>query len=176
MKKENNDIRMLIPSQSTNILLFICFTFRYMETINNRVKNGSDYEIIDESFISQFLSPKLMRDFKLFHIRDDDEKDYVEVVDIHNEKCYKKIRTALSAQYNLSNIEANIQVIDANVTGDRSLTLQYTPQQNVPLDNSCNEGLKHLYYLWQFDIKLIEEDINGKEHVIAKCPPDEETN
>lgn len=31
-------------------------------------------EFKDESFISQFLSPKLMRDFRLFAVADDDRK------------------------------------------------------------------------------------------------------
>jgi len=142
----------------------------WLDTLHFAMENFKD-----ESFISQFLSPKLMRDFKLFHIRDNDERDYVEIVDIHNEKGYQHIRAALSAQYNLSNLEANIQVVNANVTGDRSLTLKYTPHNNVPIDKSCNEVLKHLYYLWQFDIHLVEEDEKGKEHVIAKCPPEEKT-
>ncbi len=80
----------------------------------------------DESFISQFLS-KLMRDFKLFHIHDDEKENYIEIAAIHNEAGYKKFEEVpYPKQYNLSNLEANIQVIEANISGDRSLTLEYT--------------------------------------------------
>ena len=124
----------------------------------------------DESFISQFLSPKLMRDFKLFHIHDDEKENYIEIAAIHNEAGYKKIRSALSEQYNLSNLEANIQVIEANISGDRSLTLEYTPHNGIPLAESKDEVLKHLHYLWQFDVKLVQRDEKNEFETIASCP------
>jgi len=124
----------------------------------------------DESFISQYLSPKLIRDFKLFNINDSEDKNYLEVSAIHNEQGYQKIRTMLSDQYNLSNLEVNIQVINADINGDRSLTLRYIPQNKIPLDNSRNEVLKHLHYLWQFDVKLVQADEQGNDNVIAACP------
>ena len=40
----------------------------------------------DESFISQFLSPKVMRDFHLFAIEDDDQKEFIEVSATHNSR------------------------------------------------------------------------------------------
>jgi spore cortex formation protein SpoVR/YcgB (stage V sporulation) len=143
----------------------------WLDTLHFAMENFKD-----ESFISQFLSPKLIRDFKLFHIHDDEQESYVEIGAIHNEKGYKKIRSELSNQYNLSNLEANIQITNANITGDRSLTLKYTPHQAVPLADSKNEVLKHLYYLWQFDVKLIQEDSNGEGKIIAQCPPSRKNN
>ena len=62
----------------------------------------------DESFISQFLSPKIMRDFR-FTVLDDDHNNYLEISAIHNEEGYREIRNKLSAQYNLSNLEPNIR-------------------------------------------------------------------
>jgi len=123
----------------------------------------------DESFISQYLSPKLIRDFKLFHINDNEDNSYVEIAAIHNEQGYQQIRSILSSQYNLSNLEVNIQVINADINGDRSLTLRYIPQNNVPLGKSKDEVLKHLHYLWQFDVKLVQTDEQGKDMVIASC-------
>lgn len=87
----------------------------------------------DESFISQFLSPKVMRDMKLFAIDDDDLKNYLKVSAIHNEEGYRLVRNTLSAQYNLSNLEPNIQVYNVAVKGDRSLTLRYVPHNRIPL-------------------------------------------
>jgi len=137
----------------------------WLDTLHFAMENFKD-----ESFISQYLSPKLMRDFKLFHIHDNADNNFVEISAIHNESGYKQIRETLSSQYNLSNLEANIQIVHANVTGDRSLTLQYTPHKDIPLADSKNEVLKHLYSLWQFDVKLVQENNKGEQEVIAQCP------
>lgn len=137
----------------------------WLDTLHFAMENFKD-----ESFISQYLSPKLIRDFKLFHIHDDESDNFLEVSAIHNEQGYQKIRSALSSQYNLSNKETNIQIIDAKVNGDRSLTLKYTPHQKIPLGDSKDEVMKHLYYLWQFEVKLVEEDESGKQSVLARCP------
>ncbi|WP_448552578.1 SpoVR family protein [Thalassotalea montiporae] len=137
----------------------------WLETVHFAMQNFKD-----ESFISQFLSPKIIRDFKLFHIHDNDKFNYIEVGAIHNDMGYQQIRSTLSNQYNLSNLEANIQIVDANVNGDRSLTLKHTPYNKVPLDDSKDEVLKHLHYLWQFDVKLVQEDEFGDEIALASCP------
>ncbi|XPF94095.1 SpoVR family protein [Colwellia sp. RE-S-Sl-9] len=137
----------------------------WLDTLHFAMENFKD-----ESFISQYLSPKLMRDFKLFHIHDDETDNFLEVGAIHNEQGYQKIRTALSNQYNLSNKETNIQIIDAKVNGDRSLTLKYTPHQKIPLGDSKDEVIKHLFYLWQFEVKIVQEDEQGNEKTIAICP------
>ena len=88
----------------------------------------------DESFIQQFLSPRLIREFKLFSLMDDSERDYIEINAIHNEPGYQAIRNRLSEQYNLSIQEPNIQVYSADVRGDRSLTLQHLRQHHRPLE------------------------------------------
>lgn len=137
----------------------------WLETVHFAMENFKD-----ESFISQFLSPKIMRDFKLFHTHDNDKFNYIEIGAIHNDLGYQQIRSALSNQYNLSNLEANIQIVDANVNGDRSLTLKHTPYNKVPLGDSKDEVLKHLHYLWQFDVKLVQEDEFGDEKALASCP------
>jgi len=137
----------------------------WLDTLHFAMENFKD-----ESFISQFLSPKLIRDFKLFHIHDDVKENFVEIAAIHNEQGYKLVRETLANQYNLSNLEPNIQVIKANVSGDRSLTLKYTPHKNVSLADSKNEVLKHLYYLWQFEVKLVQENEAGTDEIIAQCP------
>lgn len=46
----------------------------------------------DESFINQFLSPKVMRDFHFFTVLDDDRHNYLEISATHNEEDYREIR------------------------------------------------------------------------------------
>ncbi len=125
----------------------------------------------DESFVSQFLSPKLMRDFKLFAITDDERENTLSVSAIHNDEGYQHVRECLSAQYNLSHIEPDIQVTHVDRRGDRSLTLTYTPQQGIPLDTSFDEVLKHVHRLWGFGVKLVSKD-NGKTQLLGQCPAD----
>ncbi|MBL8404763.1 MAG: SpoVR family protein, partial [Dechloromonas sp.] len=53
----------------------------------------------DESFIAQFLSPRLMRQFRFFAVLDDDERDKLEVSAIHDDPGYRALRLKLSEQY-----------------------------------------------------------------------------
>lgn len=70
----------------------------------------------DESFIAQYLSPKLMRDLHLFSIEDDDRKPKLRVVAIHGETRYRKVRRRLSEQYNLGSREPKLQKVGAGGT------------------------------------------------------------
>ena len=109
----------------------------------------------DESFIAQYLSPKLMRDFHLFAIVDDDNDTKLEISAIHDDEGYRYIREKLAAQYNLGNREPDIQVVRVDVKGDRSLTLQFTPRDRHRLDDdSTEEVLKHAARLWGFNVDL----------------------
>jgi len=116
----------------------------------------------DESFIGQYLSPKLIRELKLFHIVDDDRSPELYVHAIHNEEGYKNIRDSLSRQYNLGYLEPDIQISEVNLQGDRALSLRHLQQNRVPLADSKMEVLKHLYRLWQFPIVLQTVDENGQ--------------
>lgn len=128
----------------------------------------------DESFVSQFLSPRLMREFKLFSILDDEAAKDLQVSSIHNEAGYRHIRNSLSNQYNLSMIEPNIQVFDVDIRGDRTLTLRHQPHNNVPLADTNEQVLKHLHRLWGFTIKLESVDQNDKVTLVDQCPLHEE--
>lgn len=125
----------------------------------------------DESFIAQFLSPRLIRDLKLFYVVDDDRQPDLFVGAIHDEQGYQTIREALSRQYNLGYLEPDIQVFSVDVEGDRSLTLHYTQQNRVPLGDSTNEVLKHLYTLWKFPVTINAIDSSGQITADYHCPP-----
>lgn len=64
----------------------------------------------NKSFISQFLSPKVMRNFRFFTVLNNNQHNYLKISAIHNKKSYQKIRNQLSSQYNLSNLKPNIQI------------------------------------------------------------------
>jgi spore cortex formation protein SpoVR/YcgB (stage V sporulation) len=124
----------------------------------------------DESFILQFLSPKLMRDLRLFCVMDDDQNQTIDVAAIHDESGYRMVREALSAQYNLSNREPNIQVYSVDVRGDRSLTLHHTRHNRMPLESkSADEVLRHIHRLWGFDVHLYSMDASHSKQAFH-CP------
>jgi len=112
----------------------------------------------DESFVQQFLSPKVIRDFHLFSIVDDDESETIDVNAIHDDDGYRAVREALAMQYNLSSREPDIQVYEVDIRGDRSLTLHHQQNNRNPLNDDTEEVLKHLYRLWKFDVHLFSFD------------------
>jgi stage V sporulation protein R len=122
----------------------------------------------DESFIAQYLSPRLMRELHLFAIRDDDREETLEVCAIHEEAGYRTLRQALADQYNLGNREPNIQVFDVDRRGDRSLTLRHFRHNRRPLGESAQEMLKHLRRLWGFRVRLESLDEQGRVHLVAE--------
>jgi stage V sporulation protein R len=136
----------------------------WLKTLHFAMKNFKD-----ESFIQQYLSPKLIRDFKLFSLYDDERSPKYLVDAIHNEKGYRTVRDNLSRQYDLSYREPNIQAWSVDLTGDRSLTLRHTMQNNIPLSDDCPEVMKHLHTLWGFDIHL-ETYSEGKQVKSETCP------
>ena len=109
----------------------------------------------DESFISQFLSPHLMRKWGLFEISNTESHDYVEVSGIQNERGYNRIRQTLSAQYSSTSQQANIQVVNASLKSDRRLTLHYESVKGSELDeDSKNQVLKYIQYLWGYPVSI----------------------
>ncbi|MBN2885270.1 MAG: SpoVR family protein [Chromatiaceae bacterium] len=122
----------------------------------------------DESFIAQYLSPKLMREFRLFAIRDDDRDEQLEVTAIHEESGYRALRAALAEQYNLGTREPNIQVYKVDRRGDRSLTLRHFRHNRRPLGDSTEELLRHIRRLWGFTVRLEAVDEQGRVELIAE--------
>ncbi|MFC3284649.1 SpoVR family protein [Litchfieldella rifensis] len=127
----------------------------WLETLHFAMRNFKD-----ESFIQQFLSPKVIRDLKLFTVVDDDQDEMLTVSAIHNERGYQRIREELSTQYALSVREPNIQIYSADIRGDRSLTLRHVQDRRRPLAKSVYPVMRHLYQLWGFPVKLesIQDD------------------
>jgi spore cortex formation protein SpoVR/YcgB (stage V sporulation) len=120
----------------------------------------------DETFVLQYLSPKVIRDMRLFEIDDQMENNYYEVSSIHNENGYRKVRQSLSQSYNRSRYVPDIQIFDVDIFGDRTLTLEHTPINKRGLDsNEVRKVLPYVEHLWGFPVRIIE---NGKELATTK--------
>ncbi|MEH2512273.1 stage V sporulation protein R [Nitrobacteraceae bacterium AZCC 1564] len=118
----------------------------------------------DESFVSQFLSPRLMRHMRMFHLHDDPaEPEGIRVGAIHNEQGYRRIRRQLARQYDVGVVDANIEVVDVDLAGDRRLILRHTVVNGALLNEvDAKRVLQHLANLWSYDVSLREVDSSGK--------------
>ncbi|MDR6658573.1 spore cortex formation protein SpoVR/YcgB (stage V sporulation) [Tardiphaga robiniae] len=124
----------------------------------------------DESFVSQFLSPRLMRHMRMFHLHDDPAvSEGIRVDAIHDERGYRRVRRVLARQYDVGLIDANIEVVDVDLAGDRRLMLKHSVLNGALLNESdAKRVLQHLADLWSYDVSLAEVDASGlvlKEHV-----------
>jgi stage V sporulation protein R len=125
----------------------------------------------DESFISQFLSPRLMRHMRMFHLHDNPEiTEGIKVDAIHDERGFRRVRRELSKQYDVGFIDPNIEVIDVDLAGDRRLMLRHSVVKGARLNEADTKRvLQHLADLWSYDVSLVEVDLTGnvlKEYVL----------
>ncbi len=120
----------------------------------------------DESFVLQYLSPHLMRKFRLFKVLDEEGADTLVVDAIHDERGYREIRRALARHYDLARHDPDIQIRDVDLQGDRCLVLSHVVHDGVLLDEpSAKAVLEQLAELWRYSIRLEEIDA-ASEHVI----------
>ena len=126
----------------------------------------------DESFISQYLSPRLIRELKLFSVLDDDRKKELEIAAIHDEHGYRQIRHELASQYDIRCQQPDIYVHDVAVRTDRTLTLRHVRQNRRPLHESSEEVLKHVARLWGLGVHLEELDEQGRVVATQECKID----
>jgi spore cortex formation protein SpoVR/YcgB (stage V sporulation) len=132
-------------------------------------------EFRDESFILQYLSPKVMRDLRLFTLGDDANAPHYVVKAIHEERGYRDVRRSLSRQYEIGSEDPDIQVAEVDLAGNRRLVLHHNVRDGVLLEKTqCDEVLVHMARLWGYSVKLLEVNaITGKilkEHSAVPLP------
>lgn len=139
----------------------------WLDTVHHAMANYKD-----ESFILQYLSPKVIRDLKLFCIVDDESDSALQVSAIHDDDGYRQVREDLAEQYDMSKQEPDIQVWEVSLRGDRSIILRHRQRDNIPLDeDDAKDVLKHVHHLWRFDVHL-ESTRDEKVHRVYHCNDD----
>lgn len=129
----------------------------WLENVKHVAFNHKDSDMID-----QFLSPKLIRDFKFFNVLDDYRDDKLEISNIHNDNGYRNVRQILARQYDLDYVIPNIQVYDVNRWKDRSIMLKhYSYNKKLLHHENTVSTLKQLNNLWEFDVHMETVDDNG---------------
>ena len=113
----------------------------------------------DESFILQFLSPKVIRDFRMFRLLDDMGEPTLLVDAIHDDEGYRSIRRSLARSYDPGLNDADIQVVDVDLSGDRQLRLEHRTRPGQLLAKKDAEAtLRQLAILWGYQVRLAEVD------------------
>lgn len=116
----------------------------------------------DESFILQYLSPALIRKFRLFHVADDARQSEMKVAAIHDERGYRAVRQALARQYDIAWAEADIQIVDVDLVGDRKLMLEHHVMNQILLEEEeARAVMQHLADLWGYEVVLAEVETPG---------------
>ncbi|KAB0677209.1 SpoVR family protein [Aureimonas leprariae] len=113
----------------------------------------------DESFLTQFLSPRLMKKHRLFRIVDDEDEDEIAVASIHDERGFREVRASLARQFDVSRQDPDIQIVDVDLEGDRRLLIRHQVADGIRLEpRDARRVLKHLANLWGYEVRLVEAD------------------
>jgi len=129
----------------------------WLETFHDIMQNYRD-----ESFLLQFVTPKLTRDFRLMHIQTREGQDHWTVSNTAGPEGFKSIRSQLAAQYRLETWMPEISVVRYGRDSDRKLVLQYQSYQGRSLlEEQTVQTLKQLRTLWGFDVRLEAVDQHG---------------
>ncbi|MEO0798354.1 MAG: SpoVR family protein [Pseudomonadota bacterium] len=118
----------------------------------------------DDSFILQYLSPRLIREFRLFQLHERADSPFLQVDAIHDEAGFRAVRQKLASQYDASARDPAIEVVSADLSGTRRLNLFHRVRDGVLLDKSeCDRTLLHVAHLWGYRVKMFEVDANTNE-------------
>ncbi len=121
----------------------------------------------DESFILQFLSPRVIRQFRMFRLLDDTAEPTLLVDAIHDEAGYRAIRRSLAESYDPGEGDADVQIVDVDLAGDRKLIMQHRTRPGQLLaSRDADATLRYVASLWGYEVRLEEIDADT-ESVLA---------
>ncbi len=109
----------------------------------------------DDNFIRQFLSEEVVKEFGMMEITNEENSPYVEISGIQNRTDFDRIRETLADQYSLAAMYPDIEVINANVYGDRTLELNHTSYRGTRLDSHRrHQTLQYMAQLWGYPVSM----------------------
>ena len=121
----------------------------------------------DESFVLQFLSPAVIRQFRMFRLLDDTSESTYLVDAINDDAGYRLIRRSLARTYDPGEGDADVQVVDVDLSGDRRLLLEHRTRPGQLLAQKDAEAtLRYIAALWGYEVRLQEVDAET-ERVLA---------
>lgn len=115
------------------------------------------FEYRDETFITQYLSPKVVRDMKMFSHTNDTMEPYIEITGIQDEEGFKEIRAMLARQKNVFNRLPQIEVSNVDPR-TRELILKHKVVNHTELsDDTLTHVVEMIHRIWGFDVSIFSE-------------------
>lgn len=131
---------------------------KWVETTNWAMENFRD-----ESFVLQFLSPKLIRDYRMFAFEDLEMDSHITITDIHNKNGYANIRQKLAQMYDIQEILPNLQVTAVDPK-TRALTITHVSPNKIYLDEEdIDLVISYIKEIWLFDVEILSENATGEQ-------------
>jgi len=110
-------------------------------------------EFRDDSFIAQYLSPRLIRKAPPLQARRPVRRSALSGRRIHDERGYERVRRALARQYDPGHRDPNLQVDRRRSQGNRRLDLTHRLNNDVPLtEQDALSVLSYIADLWGYDV------------------------
>jgi spore cortex formation protein SpoVR/YcgB (stage V sporulation) len=132
----------------------------------------------DEGFITQHLSPKIIRDFRFITIHDNSKDPHITVTAIHDGDGYNEIRKSLAAQYRFGGGNGNwADRPDIRADGfdpkTFELHLRHKMFNDKPVEEKDMRQILMLAqtYIWKYPIVLHSIDGQGKIAQTLAWPP-----
>lgn len=154
----------------------------WIQVIKDAVFNNSD-----ETFIHQYLSPKAVRDLKLFTLGSVDEKDLDQetkwmakqrnvdiamVSDVENDAGFRNIRRQLSSDRRISDKIPKMSLYDYQDKSDRCLILHHHVHEGQLLEpQDTRLVLELMHRTWGHPVVIESVDIDGKVLETHSSPP-----
>lgn len=113
--------------------------YRWLKTIAGKgdwkkeIKNIVQY-YKDESFILQFLSPKVIRKLKLFSFMDSAEASWIEITATHDDEDIEEIKRILWQQIELDNRKPDLEITRLDKLNN-TIDMRYKPYKGRDLGN-----------------------------------------
>lgn len=107
----------------------------------------------DETFVLKYLSPKVIRDFKMFSVTDDEKSRFYVVDEVHDDEDVLEIREKLSKQYCITEMLPQIEITGVDWDDTRELELtSYVRDGKLLAYKDAKKVDKYLEYLWGYPI------------------------
>lgn len=132
----------------------------WVEEINYAMINFNN-----ETFLLQYLSPTVAREFGMFSLESNSEAGESVVLDIADLSHFRSLREKLARSYSYSYRVPSIEVVGVDWKGNRTLTLKhnFSKEEGRSLGrNDAAQVVGYLQKLWGFPVKLLSCNEQGE--------------
>lgn len=109
----------------------------------------------DESFILQYLSPKVIRDLKLFCLWDVKGHPRYEISQTHDDEDVIEMRKALASEHEVMHYTPIVEIISCDFNRTFKLVLEHFEDGGMPLDRKTEQWvLDNIGQLWGYPVQM----------------------